>query len=118
MKYAFLGDNETLPVVISSKLSSSQEEMLLVVLRRHKVALGWTIADIKGISLSVCMHNIYTEEGSKPTREAQRRLNPPMIEVVKNEVIKFLDCGVIFPFLILSGCLQFKWYQRKVECQL
>ncbi|CAN6547620.1 unnamed protein product [Malus baccata var. baccata] len=35
--------------------------------------------------------------GAKPTREAQRRLNPPMMEVVKKEIIKLLDCGVIYP---------------------
>ncbi|CAN6562526.1 unnamed protein product [Malus baccata var. baccata] len=43
------------------------------------------------------MHHIFLEEGAKPTREAQRRLNPPMMEVVKNEIIKLLDCGVIYP---------------------
>ncbi|CAN6706481.1 unnamed protein product [Malus baccata var. baccata] len=43
------------------------------------------------------MHRILLEEGSKTSREAQRRLNPPMMEVVKNEVIKLLDCGVIYP---------------------
>ncbi|CAN6707377.1 unnamed protein product [Malus baccata var. baccata] len=37
------------------------------------------------------------EEGAKPTREAQRRLNPPMMEVVKKDIIKLLDCGVIYP---------------------
>ncbi|XP_068319605.1 uncharacterized protein [Pyrus communis] len=36
-------------------------------------------------------------EGTKPSREAQRRLNPPMMEVVKKEIIKLLDCGVIYP---------------------
>ncbi|KAM1569367.1 hypothetical protein ACFX10_034491 [Malus domestica] len=54
-------------------------------------------ADIKGISPTTCMHRILLEEGSKTSREAQRRLNPPMMEVVKNEVIKLLDCGVIYP---------------------
>ncbi|KAM1533006.1 hypothetical protein ACFX10_006960 [Malus domestica] len=43
------------------------------------------------------MHHILLEEGAKPTREAQRRLNPPMMEVVKKEIIKLLDCGVIYP---------------------
>ncbi|CAL8988112.1 unnamed protein product [Prunus brigantina] len=43
------------------------------------------------------MHRILLEEGAKPTREAQRRLNPPMMEVVKKEIIKLLDCGVIYP---------------------
>jgi hypothetical protein len=97
LKYAFLGDNETLPVVMSSKLSSCEEEKLLEVLRGHKAALGWTIADIKGISASVCTHNIYMEEGCKPTRDPQRRLNPPMMEVVKKEVTKLLDHGIIYP---------------------
>ncbi|CAN6566696.1 unnamed protein product [Malus baccata var. baccata] len=43
------------------------------------------------------MHRILLEEGTKPSREAQRRLNPPMMEVVKKEIIKLLDCGVIYP---------------------
>ena len=44
----------------------------------------------------MCMHRILLEEGSKPTREAQRRLNPPMMEVVKKEILKLLDVGVIY----------------------
>ena len=43
------------------------------------------------------MHRILLEEDAKPTREAQRRLNPPMMEVVKKEIIKLLDVGVIYP---------------------
>ena len=53
----------------------------------HKNALGWTIADIKGISPLICTHRIYLEENAKPSREMQRRLNPNMKEVVKNEVL-------------------------------
>jgi hypothetical protein len=37
------------------------------------------------------------EENAKPSREMQRRLNPNMKEVVKNEVIKLLDNGIIYP---------------------
>ncbi|XP_071923249.1 uncharacterized protein [Coffea arabica] len=55
LKYAYLGDNKTLSVIISSALSKIQEEKLIRVLREHKEAIGWTIADIKGISRpSVC----------------------------------------------------------------
>jgi len=53
----------------------------------HKTALGWTIADIKGITLLICTHRIYLEENAKPSREMQRRLNPNMKEVVKNGII-------------------------------
>ncbi|CAN6547073.1 unnamed protein product [Malus baccata var. baccata] len=35
--------------------------------------------------------------GAKPSREAQRRLNPPMLDIVKKEIIKLLDSGVIYP---------------------
>ncbi|CAN6691851.1 unnamed protein product [Malus baccata var. baccata] len=92
-----LDENETLPAIISSSLTAQEEEKLLRVLKEFKSALGWTLADIKGISPTTCMHYIFLEEGAKPTREAQRRLNPPMMEVVKKEIIKLLDCGVIYP---------------------
>ena len=97
LKYAFLGHSNTLPVVISSTLSLEQERKLLDILREHQEALGWTIADIKGINLVDCMHHIHLEENAKATREMQRRLNPNMKEVVRAEVLKLLDVGIIYP---------------------
>ncbi|CAN6716286.1 unnamed protein product [Malus baccata var. baccata] len=97
LKYIFLGENETLPAIISSSLTAQEEEKLVRVLKEFKSALGWTLADIKGISPTTCMHHIFLEEGAKPTREAQRCLNPPMMEVVKKEIINLLDYGVIYP---------------------
>ena len=97
LKYSFLGENETFPVIISSKLDTLQEGKLLQTLKIHKKAIGWTIADIEGISPLICTHKIYLEENGKPSREMQRRLNPNMKEVVKNEVIKLLDNDIIYP---------------------
>ncbi|CAN6579361.1 unnamed protein product [Malus baccata var. baccata] len=97
LKYVFLGEDETLPVIISSSLTALEESKLVRVLKEYKMAIGWTLADIKGISPTTCMHRILLEEGSKTSREVQRRLNPPMMEVVKKEIIKLLDCGVIYP---------------------
>ncbi|XP_071902547.1 uncharacterized protein [Coffea arabica] len=96
LKYAYLGDNETLPVIISSALSKTQEEKLIRVLREHKETIGWTIADIKGISPAICMHRIRLDEDAKPVRQAQRKLNPLMMEVVKKEILNLLDVGIIF----------------------
>jgi hypothetical protein len=70
---------------------------LLEILRKYKKAIGWTLDDIKGISPTLCMHKILLEDDTKPTREAQRRLNPIMQEVVKKEVLKLLDVGIIYP---------------------
>jgi hypothetical protein len=95
-KYAYLGPGETFPVVISAALNEEQKGKLLCVLRDHKLALGWTTADIKSISPLICTHKIYLEDDCKTSREPQRRLNPTMKDVVKNEVIKLLDAGIIY----------------------
>ncbi|KAL7598593.1 hypothetical protein Lser_V15G25870 [Lactuca serriola] len=97
LKYAYLGNNETLPVIISSHLTKSKEEQLLKVLKEHKEAMGWTIADINSLIPSTCRHKILIEDECKPSRDAQRRLNPPMMEVVKKEIFKLLDAGMIYP---------------------
>ncbi|CAN6711735.1 unnamed protein product [Malus baccata var. baccata] len=97
LKYVFLGDDETLLVIFFSLLTAQEEEKLVRVLWEYKTTIGWTLADIKGISPTTCMHHILLEEGAKPSREAQRRLNSPMMEVVKKEIIKLLDWGVIYP---------------------
>ena len=97
LKYAFLGVEETFPVIISSSLESDQENKLLEILRTHKTTIGWTIVDIIGISPLICTHRIRLEEDVKPFRQPQRRLNPIMKDVVKKEVLKLLDVGVIYP---------------------
>ena len=67
------------------------------ILRENKKALGWKITDLKGISPEVCTHHIYLEEEAKSIREQQRRLNPHMQEVVRAEVLKLLQAGIIYP---------------------
>ncbi|KAD7478568.1 hypothetical protein E3N88_01704 [Mikania micrantha] len=88
LKYAFLGENNTLPVIIAANLDEAQEEALMEVLVTHKAAIGWTIPDLRGISPSIVMHKIITDEKIKPSRDTQRRLNPNMREVLKKEVVK------------------------------
>ncbi|CAM8908156.1 unnamed protein product [Rhodiola kirilowii] len=71
LKYAFLGENDTLPVIIKSGLEEYKERRLVEVLSRYKLAIGWTLADLRGISPAVCMHRILLEDGAKPSREPQ-----------------------------------------------
>ena len=47
LKYAFIGPNESLPVIIASDLDGDQETKLIALLRENKEALGWTL----GLSL-------------------------------------------------------------------
>ncbi|RVW68111.1 Transposon Ty3-I Gag-Pol polyprotein, partial [Vitis vinifera] len=97
LKYTYLEKNQQCPVVISSSLTSPQEKCLLEVLTRCKKAIGWQISDLKGISPLVCTHHIYMEEEAKPIRQPQRRLNPHLQEVVRVEVLKLLQAGIIYP---------------------
>ncbi|XP_040967150.1 uncharacterized protein [Gossypium hirsutum] len=106
LKYVFLGEKDTLPVIVSNKLTKDEEESLVRVLRDYKEAIGWTIADIKGLSPSTCMYKISIEVNTKPKKDAQRRLNPPMMEVVKKEVQKLLDSRMIYPILTVIGIFQ------------
>ena len=94
--HAYLGESSTLPVIISASVTAVEEEKLLRVLRDHKGNIGWSLSDLKGINPSMCMHRILLEDGQKPSVEAQRRLNPTMKEVVRKEVLKWLDVGVIY----------------------
>ncbi|RVW62882.1 Retrovirus-related Pol polyprotein from transposon 17.6 [Vitis vinifera] len=72
LKYTYLEENNQCPVVISSSLTSHQENCLMEVLKRCKKAIGWQISDLKGISPLVCTHHIYMEEEAKPIRQFQR----------------------------------------------
>ena len=83
---------------ISTFLTVVEKEKLLRVLRDHRDAIGWSLVDFKGIRPSMCMHQILLEHGHKPSMEAQRLLlNSTMKEVVRKEVLKWLDAGVIYP---------------------
>ncbi|KAK9003632.1 hypothetical protein V6N11_084270 [Hibiscus sabdariffa] len=77
--------------------TAAQEDKLIETLQQHKEALGWTIADIKGISPTICMHKILLEDNHKPTVDAQRRLNQAMKDVVRKEILKWLDASIIYP---------------------
>ncbi|XP_075473961.1 uncharacterized protein LOC142505020 [Primulina tabacum] len=91
LKYVYLGENNTLLIIISAALTDAMEERLLQVLKEHKKTFAWKVADIKGISQSICMNKILMEEKYSPLVQPQRRLNPKMEEVVKAENIKLLD---------------------------
>ena len=97
LKYAYLEDHEYCPVVILALLSTAQEGSLLQVLKQNKKAFGWKISDLKGISPAICTHHIYLVEEAKSVRQPQRRLNPHMQEVVREEVLKLLQAGIIYP---------------------
>ncbi|XP_013594557.1 PREDICTED: uncharacterized protein LOC106302638 [Brassica oleracea var. oleracea] len=96
LKYAFLYKN-SYPVIVNSNLTNGELALLLNKLRKYGKALGYSLEDIPGISPDLCMHQIHLEDDSKSSVEHQRRLNLNLKEVVKKEIIKLLDDGIIYP---------------------
>ena len=96
LKYEFLEPEKRKPVIISAALTEAEEQKLLVILRKYKEAIAWSINDLKGISPSICMHKILLEDNAKTFIEHQRRLNPVMKEVVRKEVLNWLNAGFIY----------------------
>ena len=66
------------------------------ILIKYKEATAWSVEDLKGISPSICMHKILLEENAKTSIEHQRRLNLVMKEVVRKEVLKWLNACFIY----------------------
>ena len=96
LKYEFLEPEKRKPVIISAALAEAEEHKLLESLRKYKEAISWSIEDLKGISPSICMHKILLNDNAKTFIEHQRRLNPVMKEVVRKEVLKWLNAGFIY----------------------
>ncbi|GKD11983.1 hypothetical protein Tco_1196390 [Tanacetum coccineum] len=71
-EYAFLEDNNKLPVIIAKDLSVNEKTALIKVLKSRKQAITWKLSDIK-------------------------EKNPKIHDVIKKEVEKLLDAGLIYP---------------------
>ncbi|GJT87990.1 hypothetical protein Tco_1069707 [Tanacetum coccineum] len=99
LEYAFLSNDQEFLVIISSLLNPQEKESLLKVLTKYKAALAWKVSDIKGISPSFFIHKILMEDNFKPVVQPQRRLNPKVQDVVKDEIFKLLDSGLIYAIL-------------------
>ena len=82
---------------ISSDLNPSQREQLVNLLRNHLDAFAWSYEDMKIIPPETCRHHIYIQDGARPVRQPQRRMNPTLRDVVKEELQKLLDVDFIYP---------------------
>nr|GEY04924.1 reverse transcriptase domain-containing protein [Tanacetum cinerariifolium] len=96
LEYAFLEGDDKFPVIIAKDLSVEEKYDLITVLKSHKRATAWKLSDIKGIDPEFCTNKILMEDDFKPMVQHQRRVNPKIHDVIKNEVLKLLDAGLIY----------------------
>nr|GEW82507.1 hypothetical protein [Tanacetum cinerariifolium] len=91
LENAFLEGDDKLPVIIAKDLSVEEKTALITVLKSHKRSIAWKLSDIKGIDLEFCTHKILMKEDFEPAVQHQRRVNPKIHDVIKNEVLKLLE---------------------------
>ncbi|XP_038902440.1 uncharacterized protein LOC120089086 [Benincasa hispida] len=99
LKYMYLGERNTLLVIISRELTPTKEESLIDILKTYKEAIGWTLDNLKGISPTLCMHRITLEEDAKSMVQPLKRLNPNLKDIVLKEIIKLKEVVIIYPIL-------------------
>nr|GEU98424.1 reverse transcriptase domain-containing protein [Tanacetum cinerariifolium] len=97
LEYAFLDGDNKLPVITAKELRDEEKSALIKVLKSHKRAIAWKLCDIHGINPEFCTHKILIEEDYKPAVQNQRRVNPKIHDVIKKEVEKLVDAGLIYP---------------------
>nr|GEY86433.1 reverse transcriptase domain-containing protein [Tanacetum cinerariifolium] len=113
LEYVFLEGDNKLPVIIAKDLSVEEKTALITVLKSHKRAIAWKLSNIKGIVPEFCTHKIFMKEDFEPAVQHQRRVNPKIYDVIKNEVLKLLDAGLIYlisdsPWVSPVHCVQKK----------
>nr|GFC11078.1 reverse transcriptase domain-containing protein [Tanacetum cinerariifolium] len=97
LEYAFLEGDNKLPFIIAKELEGEEKAALIKVLKSHKRAIARKLSDIQGINPEFCTHKILMEENYKPAVQHHRRVNPKIHDVIKKEVEKLLDAGLIYP---------------------
>nr|GFA95853.1 reverse transcriptase domain-containing protein [Tanacetum cinerariifolium] len=83
LEYAFLGENNKWPVIISKDLSVKEKSALIEVLKSRKKAIAWKLTNIRGIDPEFYSHKILLEDDYSPKVQSQRKLNPKIHNVIK-----------------------------------
>nr|GEY60100.1 reverse transcriptase domain-containing protein [Tanacetum cinerariifolium] len=97
LEYAFLEGDKKLPVIIAKELGDEEKSVLIKVLKSHKRAIAWKLSDIHGINPEFYTYKNLIKEDYKPVVQHQRRVNSKIHDVIKKEVEKLLDAGLIYP---------------------
>jgi hypothetical protein len=82
---------------INANLDEQQQQNLIQVLSKYQQDFAWEYSDMKGIDPQLCTHHIYIEKDAQPIQQPQRRLNPHLRDIVKEELQKLLDVDFIYP---------------------
>nr|GEZ97813.1 reverse transcriptase domain-containing protein [Tanacetum cinerariifolium] len=121
LEYAFLEGDDKLPVIIAKDLSVEKKIVLITILKSHKRAIAWKLSDIKGINPEFCTHKILMEEDFEPTVQHQRRVNPKIHDVIKQEggfIVVENEDNELIPTRLVTGwrvCIDYRKLNKATQ---
>ena len=92
LKYTFLGDEQTYPVV-SSCLTSHQKDKLLHVLKKCKKRIRRTL---KGMKDTNCTNRLHLTGNARTYHQSLKRFKHIRKKLVKTKVLKYLDHFIFY----------------------
>jgi hypothetical protein len=84
---------------INASLETDQQQKLIQMIQGQSGAFAWDYSDMKGIHPDTCMHHIYTNDQIRPVRQPQRRMNPALKDIVKEELQETHACQFYLPYI-------------------
>nr|GEY83703.1 reverse transcriptase domain-containing protein [Tanacetum cinerariifolium] len=106
LEYAFLEDDNKLPVIIAKALRDEEKFALIKVLKSHKRGIAWKLSNIQGINLEFCTYKILMEEDYKMAVQTQRRVNLKIHDVIKKRKLNKATHKDHFPLLFMHQMLE------------
>jgi len=82
---------------INPNVIPKQRENFMYLLKNNMEGFLWDYNDMKGIHPYFFTYHIYLKQGSQSVEKLQCRMNPTLKNVVKEELLKLLDCNIIYP---------------------
>ena len=84
-------------IKLSSTLPSHIKMQYIELFKEFKDVFSWGYKDLKSYDTSIIQHKSLLKENTKPFKQKLRRINPLLLPLVKAEIEKMHDAGIIVP---------------------
>ena len=84
-------------IKLSSTLPAHIKLQYIELFKEFKDVFAWGYKDLKSYDTNIIQHKIPLKENQKPFKQKPRRINPLLLPLVKAEIEKMHDAGIIIP---------------------
>ncbi|GJR26289.1 reverse transcriptase domain-containing protein [Tanacetum coccineum] len=109
LEYAFLEENNKLPVIISKDLSQEEKTSLINVLKNRKQAIAWKLSDIRGIDPELILSYLSDSPWVSPVHCVPKKGGMTVVTNEENELV---------PTRLVTGWRVYKMLKRCEDTKL